>query len=324
MMKNLSAALLSAILAMCAMNLHAQSDWPTRPVVLIVPFPPGGGTDAFARPLTVQLSKQLGHQVIIDNRGGAGGTIGASAAARALGDGYTFLIGAVHHAIAPSVYASLDYNLERDLIPVTSLAHVPQVVVVNPQRIKAGTLKEFVTQVQKEPGRVTFGSAGSGTSHHLAGELFQIVIGAKMIHVPYKGAGPALTDLIGGQIESMFDGLGSSAAHIRGGKLKALAVAGSKRAEAFPDLPTTAEAGLPAFAVSTWYGIWAPKATPRAITDRMQREVALFLGTPETKEIWFSQGAAAGGESPANFAAFVHAEVERWAKIAKQSGAKAD
>lgn len=323
-MKKLNTVFLSAILAMCAMNLHAQSDWPTKPVVLIVPFPPGGGTDAFARPLTVQLSKQLGHQVIIDNRGGAGGTIGASAAARATGDGYTFLIGAVHHAIAPSVYASLDYNLERDLIPVTSLAHVPQVVVVNPQKIKAGSLREFVTQVQKEPGRITFGSAGSGTSHHLAGELFQIVIGAKMIHVPYKGAGPALTDLIGGQIDSMFDGLGSSAAHIRGGKLKALAVAGSKRAEAFPDLPTTAEAGLPAFAVSTWYGIWAPRATPRAITDRMQREVALFLGTPETRDIWFNQGASAGGESPANFAAFVRAEVERWAKIAKQSGAKAD
>ncbi len=323
-MKKTLLTVLGVTLISSALNLHAQSEWPSKPVVLIVPFPPGGGTDAFARPLTVQLSKQLGHQVIIDNRGGAGGTIGASAAARAAGDGYTFLIGAVHHAIAPSVYASLEYNLERDLIPVTSLAHVPQVVVVNPQKIKATSLKEFVALVQKEPGRISFGSAGSGTSHHLAGELFQIVTGAKMVHVPYKGAGPALTDLIGGQIDSMFDGLGSSAAHIRGGKLKALAVAGAKRAEAFPDIPTTAEAGLPAFAVSTWYGVWAPKATPRAIVDRMQREITQFLGTPETKEIWFSQGAAAGGESPASFAAFVHTEVEHWSKIAKQSGAKAD
>lgn len=323
-MRKVYRALLAAALAAGATTVFAQSDWPSKPLVLIVPFPPGGGTDAFARPLTVQLSKQLGQQVVIDNRGGAGGTIGASAASRAPGDGYSYLIGAVHHAIAPSVYRALDYNIERDLIPITSLAHVPQVVVVNPQKIKAASLKEFVALAQKESGRVTFGSAGSGTSHHLAGELFQIVIGAKMLHVPYKGAGPALTDLIGGQIDSMFDGLGSSAAHIRGGKLKALAVAGAKRADAFPDIPTTAEAGLPAFAVSTWYGIWAPKATPRAITDRMQREVALFLGTPETKEIWFSQGAAAGGESAASFAAFVHAEIDRWAKIAKESGAKAD
>lgn len=191
-MRKVYRALLAAALAAGATTVFAQSDWPSKPLVLIVPFPPGGGTDAFARPLTVQLSKQLGQQVVIDNRGGAGGTIGASAASRAPGDGYSYLIGAVHHAIAPSVYRALDYNIERDLIPITSLAHVPQVVVVNPQKIKAASLKEFVALAQKESGRVTFGSAGSGTSHHLAGELFQIVIGAKMLHVPYKGAGAGI------------------------------------------------------------------------------------------------------------------------------------
>ena len=310
-------------LVSCAASLHAQ-EWPTKPIVMIVPFPPGGGTDAFARPLAALLPKQIGQQVLLDNRGGAGGTIGASVAAKAAGDGYTFFIGAVHHAIAPSVYNSLDYSLERDLIPITSLAHVPQVVVVNPQRVKAATLKEFIAMAQQQPGKVTFGSAGGGTSHHLAGELFQIVTGTRMLHVPYKGAGPALIDLIGGQIDSMFDGLGSSSAHIRGGKLKALAVASPKRAEAFPDIPTTAEAGLPAFTVSTWYGIWSPKGTAPAVNARMQREVAQFLALPEVKDIWFNQGAAAGGESSAAFTTFVHAEIERWAKIAKTSGARAE
>jgi tripartite-type tricarboxylate transporter receptor subunit TctC len=311
-------------LVSCAMNLQAQSEWPTRPVTMIVPFPPGGGTDAFARPLAGLLPKQLGQQILLDNRGGAGGTIGAAVAARAAGDGYTFFIGAVHHAIAPSVYNKLDYNLQQDFIPITSLAHVPQVVVVNPQRVTATTLKEFIAMAQKDPGRTTFGSAGGGTSHHLAGELFQIVTATKMLHVPYKGAGPALIDLIGGQIDSMFDGLGSSSAHIRGGKLKALAVAGPKRAEAFPDIPTTAEAGLPSFTVATWYGIWAPKGTPARINDRLQREVATFLALKEVKDLWFNQGAAAGGESSASFTAFVNAEVEKWAKIAKTSGARAE
>ena len=323
-MKKTLLGVVGITLVSCALNLHAQSEWPTRPVTMIVPFPPGGGTDAFARPLAAFLPKQLGQQILLDNRGGAGGTIGAAVAARAAGDGYTFFIGAVHHAIAPSVYNKLDYNLQQDLIPITSLAHVPQVVVVNPQRVKATTLKEFIAMAQKDPGRTTFGSAGGGTSHHLAGELFQIVTGTKMLHVPYKGAGPALIDLIGGQIDSMFDGLGSSSAHIRGGKLKALAVAGPKRAEAFPDIPTTAEAGLPAFSVATWYGIWAPKGTPARINDRLQREVATFLALPEVKTLWFNQGAAPGGESSASFTAFVNVEVEKWAKIAKTSGARAE
>ena len=319
----LIASLFATLLA-AALPAAAQSDWPSKAVVFIVPFPAGGGTDAFARPLSALLNKQLGRQIIIDNRGGAGGTLGAGIAARATADGYTFLIGAVHHAIAPSVYSKLDYDLEKDLVPVTSLAHVPQVIVVNPSRVTAGNLKELIAAVQKQPGKLTFGSAGNGTSHHLAGEMFKMLTKSDVLHVPYKGAGPALTDLIAGQIDMMFDGLGSSAGHIKGGKIRALAVASRTRAPGFADVPTTVESGVPGFVMSTWYGIWGPKGLPSGYVDRMQKEVNTALNTKELKDIWMSQGSTAGGESPAEFAKFIRAEVERFAKVAQESGAKVE
>ena len=205
--------------------------WPTKPVTVIVPFPAGGGTDAFARPLTSVLTRQLGRQVIIDNKGGAGGTVGASLAARAAPDGYTFFMGAVHHAIAPSMYPKLEYQLDSDFVPVGLISSVPQVIVVNPQRVPATDLKGLLALVRSKPGRLNYGSAGNGTSHHLAGELFKLQSKTFITHIPYRGAGPALQDLIAGQVDLMFDGLGSSASHIKGGRIKALAVAGERQAD---------------------------------------------------------------------------------------------
>ena len=305
---------------LCA-DASAQG-WPERPITFIVPFPTGGGTDTFARPLAAQLSKQLGKQVIIDNRGGAGGTLGASIAAKAAPDGYTFFIGAAHHAIAPAIYPKLDYNIQKDFIPITVIATPPQVIVVNPQRITAPDLKTFIAYAKANPGKINFGSAGNGTSHHLAGELFKIQTKTSLNHVPYRGAGPALQDLMGGQIDMMFDGLGSSAGHIKGGRLKALAVASAKRAPGFPDVPTAAEAGVPGYEVSTWYGLWAIKGTPPQIIERMGAEVKKALATPDMQNRWHDAGSDVPQMSQQEFAAMLDAEIARWADVVKTANVK--
>ncbi|SOY50905.1 Bug family tripartite tricarboxylate transporter substrate binding protein [Cupriavidus taiwanensis] len=309
--------------AMFAAPAHADS-WPSKPVTVIVPFPAGGGTDAFARPLTAQLSKQLGKQFVIDNRGGAGGTVGASLASKAAPDGYTVFIGGAHHAIAPSFYKKLDYDIEKDFIPVTVIAQPPQVVVVNPNRVKANTLQELIAYARANPGKLNYGSAGNGSSHHLAGELFKLQTKTFITHIPYKGAGPALSDLIAGQVDLMFDGLGSSAQHIRAGRIKALAVASSKRSPAFPNVPTAAEAGVPNYEVSTWYAMWVPKGTPKDIVDRLYAETEKALNTPELKQIWLSNGSETPAFTPEQFGQFQHAEIRRWAQVVQQSGAKMD
>ncbi|MCU0769158.1 MAG: tripartite tricarboxylate transporter substrate binding protein [Burkholderiaceae bacterium] len=297
--------------------------WPNKPITLIVPFPPGGGTDAFARPLSVQLSKQLGRQVIIDNRGGAGGTVGASLAAKAPPDGYTFFVGAVHHAIAPSFY-KLDYNIETDLVPLTIIANPPQIIVVNPNRVKVDDFKTFMTMLRANPGKLNYASAGNGTSHHLAGELFKQQSKTFIVHIPYRGAGPALQDLIAGNVDMMFDGLGSSAQHIRAGRIKPLAIASAKRSPAFPNVPTSAEVGMPDYVVSTWYGIWGVKGTPKEILDRMHAEVVKAVGSPELKDTWAGNGSETTTMTQAEFARFLSAEIKRWAEVTKASGAKLD
>src|SRR5215212_6857969 len=232
---------------------YAQSAWPAKPVIMVVPFPAGGGTDAFARPLAAQFARQTGKQLVIDNRGGAGGTLGASIAAKASPDGYSVFMGAVHHTIAPSIYPKLDYDLEKDFVPLTLVASVPQVLVVNPRRVETPNFKAFLELMRRSPGRYNYGSAGSGTSHHLAGELFKQQTNTFITHIPYRGAGPALQDLISGQVDMLFDGLGSSATHIKNGRIRALAVASQRRAPGFPDIPTSGEAGLASYQVSTWY-----------------------------------------------------------------------
>ncbi|WP_140632528.1 Bug family tripartite tricarboxylate transporter substrate binding protein [Methylibium rhizosphaerae] len=316
-------ALAAAAVALAAPWAAAQA-WPTKPVTIVVPFPAGGGTDAFARPLTAQLTRQLGMQVIIDNKGGAGGTVGASLASRAAPDGYTFFMGAVHHAIAPAMYPKLDYNILTDFVPVALISKVPQVIVVNPQRVPAKDLKELLAYAKANPGKLNYGSAGNGTSHHLAGELFKLQTKTFITHIPYRGAGPALQDLMAGQVDLMFDGLGSSAAHIKGGRIKALAVAADKRAPGFPDIPTSVEGGVPSYQVATWYGLWAPKGTPREVVDRMNAELAKAFATPELKAAWTGLGSETPTMAGKAFGDFVAAEVKRWGEVAKASGATLD
>ena len=302
----------------------AQSNWPTKPVNMIVPFPAGGGTDAFARPLSAIFSKQTGKQLIIDNRGGAGGTLGAGVAAKSAPDGYNYFMGAVHHTIAPFMYPRLDYDLERDLLPLILVANVPQVLVVNPKKFSNADFKAFLDEVKKSPGRFNYGSAGGGTSHHLAGELFKLQTKTFITHIPYRGAGPALQDLIAGNIDMLFDGLGSSATHIKSGRLKALMVSGSKRNAAFPDVPCSTELGLPDYTVSTWYGIWAPKGTPADAQARMVEEVRRDCQSDEAKAVWAGQGADFPNLTGAQFDGFIKKELAKWSQVVKASGAKLD
>ena len=302
----------------------AAQAWPTKPITLLNPFPAGGGTDTFARPLAAQLAEQLGVQVLIDNRGGAGGTVGASVAAKAAPDGYSWFIGASHHTIAPSMYKNLDYDIEKSFIPVALLASPPQVLVVNPQKVSARDLKQFVELMKKNPGKYNFASAGSGTVHHLAGELFKMQTGTFITHIPYRGAGPAMNDLLAGQVDLEFDGLGTSAQQINGGKLVAIAVASPKRSAAIPNVPTFAEAGLPNYEVSTWYAMFAPKGTPKPIVDKMIAEVENAINTPKLKAIWASNGSETPSLYGEAFGKVVNSDVKRWAGVVKKSGATLD
>ncbi len=304
-------------------NGHAQN-WPQKPVRLINPFPVGGGTDTFARPLSAQLSKQLGQQFIVENIGGAGGTVGAAQAARAAGDGYTFLVGAVHHTIAPSIYPKLSYDIEKDFVPITLLALVPNVIIVQPTKLDVRTVKELVDYARANPGKLNFGSPGSGTSQHLAGELFKVNNQVNMVHVPYKGMGPAMQDFLAGQLDLVMDGMGASAAQIKAGKARAIGLMASQRSPHFPDIPTLAEQGYANSEVGTWYALWAVKGTPPEIIEKMYRETIKALDEPTLKVGWANAAADLGGMSPTDFGRFVRSEIERWSKVAKASGAKLD
>ena len=322
--KAVHVALLAVMASCSAITTGAHAQWPQKQVTFIVPFAAGGGTDAFARPLAAQLDTQLGKRVIIENRAGAGGTVGASAAAKAAPDGYTFFMGAAHHAIAPSLYPTLDYDIEKDFIPVALIARPPQVIVVNPDKVSAKTLGEFIAYAKANPDKLSYGSAGAGTTHHLAGELFKILTQTKIQHVPYRGAGPAMQDLIAGHVPVVFDGLGSSAAPIRAGQLRALAIAAPKRVAAFPDLPTAAEAGLPNYEVSTWYGLFAPKGTPPDVVERMAKELKAALQVPAIKEAWERNGSDVPDVAGADFGKMVSAEVARWRKVVTEANVKLD
>jgi tripartite-type tricarboxylate transporter receptor subunit TctC len=273
--------------------------------------------------LSAQFSKLTGKSLVIDNRGGAGGNLGAGVAAKAAPDGYTLFMGAVHHSIAPSMYPKLDYDLERDFIPLAIVASVPHVLVVNPKNMP-GDYKAFMEQVKTKPGRFNYGSAGGGTSHHLAGELFKLQTKTFITHIPYRGAGPALQDLIAGNVDMMFDGLGSSAQHIKGGRIKALMVSGNKRNPAFPDIPCAAELGLPDYNVTTWYGLWTPKGTPADVQARAIEEVRKAAATDEIKTSWANSGAEFPNLTGPQFGAFVNSEIKKWAVVVKASGAKLD
>ena len=317
-------ALLASALAAAPLDSALAEVWPAKPVTIVVPFPAGGGTDAFARPLFAVMAKNSGKQFVIDNKGGAGGTLGAGVASRASPDGHNFFMGAVHHAIAPSMYPKLDYNIESDFVPVGLISNVPQVIVVNAQRVPVSDLKGLLEFLRKNPAKLNYGSAGNGTSHHLAGELFKLQTQTFITHIPYRGAGPALQDLIAGQVDLMFDGLGSSAVHIKNGRIKALAVASDKRAPGFPDVPSSTEAGVPSYQVSTWYVLWAPKGTPPALVAAMQAEMKKALGSDELKASWAGLGANPPNLWGPDFGQFVGSEIKRWSEVVKNSGAKLD
>ncbi|TAJ33606.1 MAG: tripartite tricarboxylate transporter substrate binding protein [Reyranella sp.] len=303
---------------------RAQQGWPPQTITWVNPFPAGGGTDVFARPLAAQVGDQLGCQIIIDNKGGAGGTVGASQAAKMKPDGSVFFVGAIHHTIAPSIYKNLDYDLEKNFEPITMIALVPQVISINPNKIAAKNYAEFLAYVKANPNKVNYASAGAGTAHHLAGELFKLETKTEIVHVPYRGAGPAMQDLLAGNADMMFDGMGTSATQIKAGKLRGLAVATSQRVPEFPDMPTAAEIGVPNWLVSTWYGLWAIKGTPEPIVKRMYDEVVKALANPRLQAIWKDQLAQVGGESQADFAKRIRAEIEKWQKVVAAAGVKLD
>jgi tripartite-type tricarboxylate transporter receptor subunit TctC len=311
--------------ALAASSLAFAQSWPTKPMVFLNPFPAGGGTDTFARPIAAKLSQQLGEQALIENQGGAGGTVGAANAARRAPDGYNWFFGAVHHTIAESLYTKMAYSLEKDFEPITVAAFVPNVVVVHPKHAdKFKTLKDLIDYAKANPDKLNYGSAGSGTTHHLSVELFKTMTGTKLVHVPYKGAGPLMIDLLAGQVDLAFDGMGTSSTQVKAGKLIPLAITSAKRNPVLPNVPTVQEAGVPGYEVRTWYAIWAIKGTPAPIKDRMYKEIVKAMEQPDLKKIWAEQGADPGGMPPNEFGRLVKAEIAKWAKVVKDSGAKID
>ena len=304
----LSAGLLAAAFAAPAL---AQS-YPAKPVRIVVPYPPGGPNDIVARTVGQKLSEQLGQPVIVDNKPGASGNIGAESVAKSPPDGYTLLLLTTGHTINPSLYPKLGYDLEKDLAPVTQLTAGPMVVVANPSLAKA------------KPGSLNFGSAGNGSSTHLAPELFSSMAGIKMNHIPYKGSAPALTDLMAGQIQVAFDFMISAMPHVKSGKIKALAVTSTTRSPAAPDLPTVAESGVPGFEVIGWNGLVVPARTPKDAVAKLNAELKKALDQPDTKERFAAQGFSATWTTPEKFGAYIESEHAKWAKVVKDSGAKID
>jgi tripartite-type tricarboxylate transporter receptor subunit TctC len=307
----------------------AQSAWPTKPVRIVVPFAPGGTTDILARALAPELSRAFGQQFIVDNKPGAGGNVGAAEVARAPNDGYTFLMGTVGtHGINVSLYSKMPYDPVKDFAPVTLVAGVPNVLVMNPAKAaeyRIETVPDLIRFAKANPGKLNMASSGNGTSIHLSGELFKTLTGTYMVHFPYRGSGPAVTDLLGGQMDLMFDNLPSSMPHIKAGKLKALAVTSAARSEALPEVPTIAEAGpVKGYEASSWFGLLAPAGTPADIVSRVQQETAKALANPAIKERLQSQGAIPSGNTPAEFARLIDSEIRKWAAVVKASGAKVD
>jgi tripartite-type tricarboxylate transporter receptor subunit TctC len=315
--------LLAAALIAAATCASAQT-YPSKPIRLVVPFPPAGTTDILAREVGQRLTQVLGQSVVIDNRPGAAGNIGSEIVAKAAPDGYTLELCTVStHAINPGLYSKLPYDHVKDFAPVILVARVPNVLEVTPS-LPVNTVADLIKLAKEKPGQINFASSGSGTSIHLSGELFKTMAGVDMVHVPYKGSAPALVDLVGGQVQVMFDNLPSSLQQIKAGKLRAVAVTSAQRAPVLPDVPTIAESGLPGFEATSWFGVLAPAGTPPEIIKRLNTEIDKWLQTPEAKEKLLAQGAAAAGGSPEEFATYIRSETDKWAKVIKASGAKVD
>ena len=322
-MRGMLRCALGALFACIATVASAQS-YPNRAIRLVVPFPAAGTTDILARAAAQKLTEAFGQSVVVDNRPGAAGNIGSDLVAKSAPDGYTLLMGTVGtHAINPSLYSKMPYDHVKDFVPVVLVAGVPNVLVVNPA-LPVNSVADLIKLAKDKPGQINFASSGSGTSIHLSGELFKTMAGVDITHVPYKGSSPALIDLIGGQVQIMFDNLPSALPQIKAGKLRAIAVTSLKRAPVLPDVPTISESGLPGFEASSWFGVLAPAGTPAPIVARINAEVNKWLQSAEAREKLLSQGAEAAGGSPEQFANHIRAESEKWAKVVKASGAKVD
>ena len=301
--------------AALALPAWAQSTWPAKPVTLVVPFPAGGGTDAFARPLSAQFARLTDKQLIIDNKGGAGGTLGAGVAAKAAADGYTLFMGAVHHTIAPSMYPKLDYDLERDFVPLLLVASVPQILVVNPKKVPVANFAEFLAFVRKNPGKLNYGSAGNGSAGHLAFEYLKMVSDTFILHVPYRGTGPMLTDLMAGRLDAAAVGAPALLQFIKAGKLRCIATGTSTRLPQLPDVPTVAEQGFKGFEMTQWYGLMAPSKMAKANIDKLEKEAIAAARSKIVNDKLSQDTALAVGNTRVEFEAFIKLEQARWKPV---------
>jgi tripartite-type tricarboxylate transporter receptor subunit TctC len=323
MLTNKQIAAVAGALGLLACSSAAAQEWPSKPITLVVPFAAGGTTDLVARPLAQALAERLGQSVIVDNRAGAGGTIGAGVVAKSAPDGYTMFLATIAHTIAPGIYKSLSYNFEQDFDPITVVGEVPNVLIVNP-KLPARTTAELIAYAKANPGKLNFGSAGPGSVEHLAGELFRATAGVDIIHVPYKGGAPMMTDLIAGHIQMAIETSGSALQHIKAGAVRALAVSTRERSPFFKDLPTLDESGLKGYDVTTWYGLLVPRGTSVNIRTKLYQEVSEILKSPDMIARLADLGAVPGGESPEKFAAFIKSETAKWTKVIKDAGITAE
>ena len=310
---------LGCMLMLVACDVAAAQEWPTKPVTLVVPFAAGGTTDLVGRPLAQALAERFGQSVIVDNRAGAGGTIGAGVVAKSAPDGYTMFLATIAHTIAPGIYKNLSYDFERDFDPITVVGEVPNVLIVNPS-LPVKTAAELITYIKANPGKVNFGSAGPGSVEHLSGELFRSMAGLDIVHVPYKGGAPMMTDLIAGHIQMAIETSGSALQHIKAGAVRALAVSTREPSPFFPGVPTLIDAGLKGYDVTTWYGLLVPHGTPAAVRAKLYRTVSDILKTPDMAARLADLGAVPGGEPPEKFAAFIKTETAKWTKVTKDAG----
>jgi len=315
---------LAALLFGAVLSLPAQAAYPDKPVRWIVPFPPGGAMDGIARTLAEQLTSKFGQPVVVENKSGAGGNLGVDAAAKAPADGYTMVITSIGMVTNRYLYAKLTYDPLKDFVPVSQLAVVPNMLVVNPGRVKARSLRDLIAEAKSRPGKMTFASAGNGTSIHLAGELFTAMTGTEILHIPYRGSGPAVSDLLGGQVDMMFDSVASARPHVQAGKLVALAVTTTNRSSTMPDIPTVAEAGVPGYELSPWFGVFMPAGTPPEVVSTMNAALIEAMKLPQVKARFAVLGAEPIGSSPQAFAATLATENVKWEKLIRERNLRAD
>jgi len=311
------------LIASLAAGASLAQDYPSRPVRMVVPFSPGGSTDVLARIVGQKLTERSGQPVIIENRAGAGGNIGAEQVARSAPDGYTLLLGGVPHAISASLYSKLPYDMARDLAAIAEVASFPSAIVLHPS-LPANSVKELIALARARPGQLSFGSAGNGSPNHLSLELFQTMAGVRMVHVPYKGSGQLVGDLLAGQVQLASMGLPVAVPHVQSGKLRAIAVTGAARSSLLPEVPTVSEAALPGFEVTSWYGVFAPAGLPADIVAKLNSEIGSAVTAAEVKERLAALGAEPSVKSPDQFGRYVRQEIAKWAKVVKDSGAKAE